>query len=98
MSLPTRFCHFLQFSNLPKYSNIILLSVLKDRLSRCAKTCQDKIQDRVSVKTTQSEASKLQEDMNTCVDQCCDTHRELLPRMFERMSETLLQLQRAPST
>ena len=36
--------------------------------------------------------------MNTCVDQCCDTHRELLPRMFERMSEALLQLQGSSST
>ncbi len=77
-------------------SKIILLPALKDRLSRCAKTCQGKIQDKVSINTTQSEASKLQEEMNVCVDQCCDTHRE--PRMFERMSETILQLQRAPST
>ncbi|XP_028391467.1 protein FAM136A-like [Dendronephthya gigantea] len=69
----------------------------QDRLSRCAKSCQDTIQDKVSIKTTQSEAGKLQEEMNTCVDQCCDSHRELLPRMFERMSETLAQLQRAPS-
>lgn len=79
-------------------SNIISHPALKDRISRCAKSCQDKIQDKVSVNTTQNEASKLQEEMNTCVDQCCDTHRELLPRMFERMSETLSQLQHAPST
>jgi small-conductance mechanosensitive channel len=84
--------------NLKQPCNIISLGVPKDRLSRCAQSCQDKIQDKVSINTTQSEAGKLQEEMNVCVDQCCDTHRELLPRMFERMSETLLQLQGASST
>ncbi len=54
-------------------SKIILLPALKDRLSRCAKTCQGKIQDKVSINTTRSEASKLQEEMNVCVDQYCET-------------------------
>ncbi|XP_046850239.1 protein FAM136A-like [Xenia sp. Carnegie-2017] len=65
----------------------------QDRLSRCARACQDKIQDKITVNTTQLEASKLQEEMKVCVDECCDTHRELLPKLFQRMSETLLRLQ-----
>lgn len=76
----------------------VLLFIFKDRLSRCAKSCQDEIQDKVSMNTTHSEASKLQDKMNKCVDQCCDTHRQLLPRMFQRMNETLAQLQYTTST
>lgn len=69
----------------------------QERLSRCAKTCQDRIQDKISIHTTQSEAGRLQEEMNACVDECCDSHREVLPKMFERMKERLLQVQR-PTT
>ena len=71
---------------------------MKERLTRCAKDCQDRIQDKVSVNTTQSEASKLQEEMNTCIDKCCDSHRDLLPQMFERMKETILHAQKPMTT
>ena len=72
--------------------------MFKERLTRCAKGCQDQIQDKISVKTTQVEASKLQGEMNSCVDECCNTHRELLPKMFERIKETLMHVQKPLTT
>ena len=64
----------------------------QDRLDRCAQQCQDTIQDHVSPNTTQSELTKYQEELNTCVDQCCNTHLETLPKMFERMKKVLSEV------
>lgn len=68
------------------------LNGFQDRLGRCAQQCQDKIQDNVSPNTTQSELSKYQEELNTCVDQCCKTHLEIVPKMFERMKKVLSEV------
>ena len=43
--------------------------------------------------TTQSELAKYQVQLDSCVDQCCKTHLELVPKMFERMRKVLSQVQ-----
>ncbi|XP_073239690.1 protein FAM136A-like [Porites lutea] len=71
------------------------LNGFQDRLGRCAQQCQDKIQDNVDPTTTQSELTKYQAELNKCVDQCCISHSELVPKMFERMKKVLSQVQDA---
>ncbi|XP_068746956.1 protein FAM136A-like [Montipora capricornis] len=68
------------------------LTGFQDRISRCAQHCQDRIQDNVDPNTTQSELAKFQGELNTCVDQCCKTHIELVPKMFEKMKKVLSQV------
>lgn len=70
-----------------------MFSCIKDRLGRCAQQCQDKIQDNVDPTTTQSELTKYQAELDMCVDQCCKTHLELIPKMFERINKVLSQVQ-----
>jgi len=69
------------------------LTGFQDRLGRCAQQCQDKIQDNVDPNTTQSELTKYQAQLDSCIDQCCKTHLELVPKMFERMRKVLSQVQ-----
>ncbi|CAH3153461.1 unnamed protein product [Pocillopora meandrina] len=69
------------------------LTGFQDRLGRCAQQCQDKIQDNVDPTTTQSELTKYQAELDMCIDQCCKTHLELIPKMFERMKKVLSQVQ-----
>ena len=80
-----------------KSSRSVHSFLIKDRLTRCARGCQDKIQDKVRMNTSQSQAGKLQEEMNSCVDECCDSHCKLLTKLRERMKETL-QAQKPTST
>jgi len=69
------------------------LTGFQDRIGRCAQQCQDKIQDNVDPNTTQAELTKYQAELNTCVDQCCNTYLELVPKMFERIKKVLSQVQ-----
>lgn len=78
---------------LQKHLFIFLFVYVQDRLGRCAQQCQDNIQDNVDPNTTQSELTKYQAQLDSCVDQCCKTHLELVPKMFERMRKVLSQVQ-----
>ncbi|XP_067038332.1 protein FAM136A-like [Acropora muricata] len=68
------------------------LTGFQDRLSRCAQQCQDRIQDNVEPNTTQSDLEKYQAELNICVDKCCNTYLELVPKMFVRMKKVLSEV------
>ena len=65
----------------------------QNRLGRCAQDCQDTIQDSLDPNTAQSELLKYQTQLDACVDKCCSTNMEVIPRMFDRMEKVLAQVQ-----
>ena len=64
---------------------------LQDRLGRCARQCQDEVQDKVDASTTHAEVTSLQEELDKCVVRCCDSHVALVPKIMGRIQELLDQ-------
>ena len=64
---------------------------MQDRLGRCAKQCQDEVQDKVNASTTHAEVTSLQEELDHCVVRCCDSHVALVPKIMTRIQELLDQ-------
>ena len=63
----------------------------QDRLGRCARQCQDEVQDKVDASTTHAEVTSLQEELDSCVVRCCDAHVALVPKIMGRIQELLDQ-------
>ena len=75
----------------------ILNFMLQNRLGRCAQDCQDRIQDSVDPNITQSDLLKYQAQLDECVDKCCTSNMEVIPKMFDRMEKVLAQV-KTPGT
>jgi len=67
------------------------LGNFQDRLGRCARQCQDEIQDKVNASTTHAEVTSLQEELDSCVVKCCNSHVALVPKIMGRIQELLDQ-------
>ncbi|XP_065071732.1 protein FAM136A-like [Rhopilema esculentum] len=67
------------------------LGNFQDRLGRCARQCQDEVQDKVDSSTTHAEVTSLQQELDTCVVKCCNTHVDMVPRIMGRIKELLEQ-------
>merc|ERR1719204_1432066 len=77
------------------------LTKLQDRLSRCARGCQDNVQDQISNTSSKDDINRLQNQLDSCIVDCCNTHIELIPKIFERMNDAVRQFagsQQAPQT
>ena len=64
---------------------------MQDRLGRCARQCQDDVQDKVNASTTHAEVTSLQGELDSCVVKCCDSHVALVPKIMGRIQELLEQ-------
>ncbi|KAL7645790.1 UNVERIFIED_CONTAM: hypothetical protein RMT77_002686 [Armadillidium vulgare] len=65
------------------------LSQFQERLQRCVMVCQDKVKDKVTVSTTESEAGVYKREFEDCAMQCVDEHISLLPSIRKRITKVL---------
>ncbi|CAK4096665.1 unnamed protein product [Aphanomyces euteiches] len=63
------------------------LSSFQNRLQRCAMDCQDRAQDGLSARPSESEIASAQSNMEKCVSKCVDSHIKLLPALKKRIEE-----------
>ncbi|XP_066284255.1 protein FAM136A-like [Branchiostoma lanceolatum] len=63
------------------------LNEFQSRLERCARTCQDEVQDKMKAgNTNQVELTAM---MEQCIGRCADTHLSLLPDIKSRLVKNL---------
>eukprot|EP00794_Sanderia_malayensis_P005600 gene5600-6289_t len=73
------------------------LNNFQDRLGRCTRQCQDEVQDKVDSSTTHAEVTSLQQQLDSCVVNCCNNHVDLVPNMIKRINNLLAQFSKDSS-
>ena len=51
--------------------------------------CQDKVRDKITINTPETDISKYRREMESCVISCGDKHIALVPAMLKRAKEVL---------
>ncbi|KXJ15011.1 protein FAM136A [Exaiptasia diaphana] len=71
------------------------LGRFQGRISRCAQECQDKVQDKVDTKTSQADIAVYQQQVEKCVENCCNSHIDIAKNMFEKMKKVIAESAKA---
>ena len=84
----------INISWLEKWDKIIrkfFINLLQERLSRCAKQCEDQARDSLPPIGTPSldQEMKAKKSMENCLIKCCDTHEKLIPKLASRLRGSL---------
>lgn len=74
---------------MPSEPNVMLYFIFKDRLQRCAMSCQDKMRDGMPAKPSDQDVQRGRAYMEKCVVECADSHVNLIPTLTKKMLETL---------
>ncbi|KAK2163798.1 hypothetical protein LSH36_74g11125 [Paralvinella palmiformis] len=61
----------------------------QQRLQRCSIECNDKVRDKVTPQTSESDIAKYRKEYETCALKCVDTHINLLPDIEKKMKGVL---------
>ncbi|XP_067930780.1 protein FAM136A-like [Watersipora subatra] len=63
----------------------------QSRLQRCAMDCKDKATDKLGANPTEKEKQAATSTMEKCVVNCVDTNLLAIPKLFDRITQTVKQ-------
>ncbi|KAF1329672.1 hypothetical protein FI667_g5865, partial [Globisporangium splendens] len=65
----------------------------QNRIQRCAMDCQDRARDALGTgQPSESQMASAQKGMESCVNQCVDSHIKILPTLHKRVEDAVNQV------